>query len=140
MVADFFGLVGQVIGINPDAVPANQSGAHRHEVPLGARRLQHFGGVDVEQVADHRQFVGERDVEIALGIFHHLGRFRHADRAGPVGARRHHAAIQRIDEIGGSGVRSAGDLEDIGQLAQFIAGVDPFGAVTAEKVAVISQA
>ncbi len=140
MVADLFRLVGQVIGINADAVPADQARADGHEVPLGARGLQHLDRVDADAIADHRQFVGQGDVEVALGVFHHLGRLGHADRAGAVGAGCDHAAIERIHEIGRRRRRSAGDLEDVGQLAQLVARVDPFRAVAAEEIDIVGKA
>src|SRR5437016_955526 len=42
VVARRLGPRGQVIGIDPDAVPADEARRERQEIPFGARRLQHF--------------------------------------------------------------------------------------------------
>ena len=51
MIAGLLGAVRQVIGIDADAVPADEARRERQEVPLGARRRQHVAGVDAEHVA-----------------------------------------------------------------------------------------
>jgi hypothetical protein len=104
VVADFLRLVRQVVGVDADAVAADQAGAEGQEVPLGAGGFEHVQGVDAEAVEDQRQFVHQGDVEVALGVLDHLGGFGHLDRAGLVGAGGDDAAIQRIDEIGDLGV------------------------------------
>ena len=88
MVADLLRLVGQVVRIDADAVAADQAGAERQEVPLGAGRLQHFQGVDAELVEQDRQVVDQGDVEVALGVLDHLGRFGDLDASWPCGCRR----------------------------------------------------
>ena len=44
--------MGQVVGVDADAVTADQAGREREEVPLGPRRGQHIAGVDAEPVED----------------------------------------------------------------------------------------
>ena len=43
-----FGPMRQVVGIDADAVPADQSRGERQEIPFGCRRRQHVTGVDAE--------------------------------------------------------------------------------------------
>ena len=47
-----------------------RNGRKFHLVPGG---LQHFLGVDAEAVEDQRQFVDQRDVDVALGVLDDLG-------------------------------------------------------------------
>ena len=48
VVAEHVGLVREVVRIDADAVAADQAGAERQEVPLGAGGLQHFQRVDAD--------------------------------------------------------------------------------------------
>jgi len=41
--------VGQVVGVDADAVAADEARAERQEVPLGAGRLEHVQRVDAER-------------------------------------------------------------------------------------------
>ena len=116
LVAEAFGLVGQVVGIDADAVAADQAGPKWQEVPLGAGRGEHLGGVDAHAVEDHREFVDQGDVQVALCVLDHLGGFGHADRAGPVRAGASRSRLERIDEVRVFGRRAGGDLDDVGQL------------------------
>ena len=87
VVAEHLGLVGQIVGIDADAVPAHQAGPERQEVPLRARRLEHLERVDTDAMKDQRQFVDECDVEVALRVLDDLGRFGDLDALRPVDAR-----------------------------------------------------
>ena len=80
MIAGLFGAIGQVIGIDADAVAADKSRLKRQEIPFGPRGGQHVAGVDAERMEDQRQLVHEGDVEIALGILDDLGGFCDLDR------------------------------------------------------------
>jgi hypothetical protein len=63
-------------------VAAHQARTEGQEVPLGAGGLEHFEGVDADLVEDHREFVHQGDVEVALGVFDDLGGFGDLDGAG----------------------------------------------------------
>ena len=110
VVANFLRLVRQVVRVHADAVATHQARTERQEVPLRTGRQQHLFGVDVEAVEDERQFVDERDVHIALGVFNDLRRFCHFDAAGFVGARSNDGGIHFGNFRGGT----AGDLLDAG--------------------------
>ncbi|MNN96343.1 hypothetical protein D3C81_2153120 [compost metagenome] len=86
MVADALCLVGQVVGVDANAVATDQAGAEGQEVPLGAGGLEHLFGVDAHLVEDDRQFVDQGDVEVALGVLDDLGGLGDLDAAGLVGA------------------------------------------------------
>ena len=78
VIADRHRLVREVIRIDADAMAADKTRAKGEKIPLRAGRLQHRFGVDAHAVEDHRQFVDQRDIEIALGVFDHLGGLGHA--------------------------------------------------------------
>ena len=52
VVADLLRLVGQVVGIDADAVAADQARSEGQEVPFAAGGFEHFQGVDAEAVED----------------------------------------------------------------------------------------
>ena len=79
VVAHLLGLVGQVVGIDADAVAADQAGPERQEVPLGAGRLQDLQRVEAHAVEDQGQFVDQRDVHVTLGVLDDLGRLGNPD-------------------------------------------------------------
>ena len=99
VVADGLGLVGQVVGIDTDTMPADQAGAKRQEVPLAPGGLKDLLGIDPEAIEDQRQLIDQRDVHVALGVLDHLGRLRDADTARLVGPGNDDAAVKGIDEI-----------------------------------------
>ena len=99
MIAGLLGAIGQIIGIDADAVAADESRLERQEIPFGPRRGQHVAGIDIERLEDQRQFVHEGDVEIALGVFDHLGRFGDLDRGRAMNAGRDHRSVDVGNDI-----------------------------------------
>jgi hypothetical protein len=73
MVAEHLRLVGEVVGVDADAVAADQAGPERQEVPFGSGRLEYLEGVDADTVEDDRELVNQRDVQVALGVLDDLG-------------------------------------------------------------------
>src|SRR5260221_8772722 len=86
VVAGLLGFVGKVVGIDADAMPADQARAERQEVPFGAGDLEHLDRVESKAVKDDRQLVDEGDVEIALRVLDHLRGFRRLDARGAADA------------------------------------------------------
>jgi hypothetical protein len=127
--ADLLRLVGQVVGIDADAVAAHQARFERQEVPFAAGGRKHFASVEAETREQHGQFVDQGDVDVALGVFDHFGSLGHTDAAGLVGAGGDDGAVQRVDEVGGLRGRAGGDLLDGGQAVDLVARVDALGAV-----------
>ena len=139
MVAQLLRFVGQVIGIDADAVPADESGAKRQEVPLGAGGFEHFFSIDTDSLEDHREFVDERDVHVTLRVLDHFGRFGDLDARGFVRARRDNRFVNLVDELRHLGRRTGGDFQYGRQPVFFIAGVDALGAVANEEILVHPQ-
>jgi hypothetical protein len=52
VIAQLLRLGGEVIGIDADAVAADQAGIEAQEIPLGAGRRQDFAGADADEIAD----------------------------------------------------------------------------------------
>ena len=128
-VAEFAGAVGEIIGIDPDAVAADEAGLERQEVPLGAGGLQHVPGTEAELGEDLRDLVDEGDVDVALGVLDHLGRLRRLDRCSAEDPPAVHRAIQVGKERAGLRILARDDLDDAidGMLA--VARIDPLRAV-----------
>ena len=129
-------LVGQVVGVHADAVPAHEAGAEGKEVPLRARRLQDLARVDPHSVEDLRELVHEGDVHVALGVLDHLRGLRHADRGGAVDARRDDRRVEGLHPGCGLRSRARDDLADRGEPVRSVSGIDPFGRVSDEEVPV----
>ena len=94
VVAHAFSLIGQVVGVNADAMPAHKAGSEGQKVPLGPGCGQNGMGVNAQGLENNGQFVHERDIKVALGVFNNLGRFRHLDGRRFVDARRDHGAVK----------------------------------------------
>jgi len=120
-----------VVGVDADAVAADQAGAEGQEVPFAAGGFQHFQGVDAELVEDQRQLIHQGDVEVALGVLDDFGGFGDADAAGRMGAGGDDLAVEGVDDGGDLWRGAAGDFFDGGQAVVVVAGVDAFGAVAA---------
>ena len=130
----FAGLVDQVIRIDADAMAADQAGAKIEKIPLCPGGLEHFLGVDAQTREDQRQLVDQRDVHVALRVLDRLGRLGDADARRTIGAGANDAPIQRVDEIGDFRRRARRDLDDVGQPARLVAGIDALGAVAAKEI------
>ena len=83
---DYFGVVaillcflGEVVGIDADTVTSDKTRFKGQKIPLCAGSFKHFVGVDTHAVEDHGQFVDEGDVDVALRVFNHFGRFGNFD-------------------------------------------------------------
>ncbi len=139
VIAHAFGFVHQVIRIYPDAMPTDQAGTKRQEIPFGSCGFEHIERVDSQLVEDQRQFVHQRDIDVALDVLDHLCRFGHAHRRGAPGASGNDAGVQRIDRISCLGGRARGDLADIAQTPLAITGIDALGAIAAEEIVVEAQ-
>ena len=135
VVADLLGLVGEVVGVDANAVAADEAGAEREEVPFAAGGGEDGVGVEAEAVEEHGQFVDEGDVDIALSVFDDLGGFGDSDAGGLMGAGGNDAAVEGVDEFGGLAGGAGGDLGDGRQPVVLVAGVDAFGGVADEEVA-----
>ena len=136
VVADLLRLVRQVVGIDADAVAADEAGPERQEVPLAARGLEHLLRVDAEPVEDHGELVDERDVDVALRVLDHLGRLGDADRRGRVRAGLDDRAVELVDELGRLRRRAGRDLADRRQPVLAVARVDALRAVAGVEVLV----
>ena len=112
LVADLLGLRGEVVRVHADAVPTDQPGRETQEVPFGARRRQHLAGRDAEPLEDHRQFVHQRDVDVALGVLDDLGGLRDPDRTRAVDAGIDDRTIGGRDPLEGWLVLAGDDLDD----------------------------
>ena len=72
-------LTDQIVRINPYAMPSDQTGLERQEVPFRPGCRQYFVRIDTDQMENLLQFVHKSDVDITLGIFDHFGSLRHFD-------------------------------------------------------------
>src|SRR5439155_17947622 len=76
MVARLLRSKRQVIGIDTNAVATDEARCEIDEIPFCRSRRKHVAGIDVELVEDRGKLVHESDVEVALCVLDHLGRFR----------------------------------------------------------------
>lgn len=131
--------MGQIIRIDADTMPSDQSRFKLEKIPLRSRCFQYLIGVDPDQVEDLGQFVDEGDVQVALTVFNHLSRFRNLDRTCPVSAVFQNRTVERVDFFRSFRRRTGSDLADLAQRMFPVAGVDPFRGIAAEEVGVELQ-
>ena len=134
VVAKHLGLVSQIIRIHADAVPADEAGAKRQEIPLGTRRLKDLQRVDADPVENDRQLVHQRDIEVTLRVLDDLGRFRDLDARRGMNTRRDDACVNIPDAREGFRRVARDDLDDPGQRAFLVARIDPLRRIADEKV------
>ena len=79
--------MAEIIGIDADAVAADQARLEAEEIPLGPRRREHVPHRHADLREDLRDLVHEGDVDVALGVLDRLGRLGRLDRR-----RAEHAA------------------------------------------------
>ena len=134
VVADLHRAVGQIVGIDADAVAADEARREVQEIPLGAGGGEHVVGRQPQGAEDLRDLVDEGDVDVALGVLDHLGGFGGADVAGD----EHVASVERSVEGGqplGDLRRLGGDdLGDVRDPVFGIAGVHPLGRIAEMEV------
>src|SRR5690606_25399621 len=134
VVAHLLRLVREVVGIDADAVAADEPRREGEEVPLGARGGEHVLGPQAQAVEDHRQLVHEGDVEIALGVLDHLRGLRGADRGGAVHADGDDRAVDRGHALEGRLVFPGDHLGDALEGVFLVTGIDAFGRVAEEEI------
>src|SRR3546814_4022524 len=76
------GGMGEVEGIDADAVSADQLGGEAQEVPFRTGGIQYVVQGDAHLAEDHGDFVDEGDVDVALRVLDHLGGLGGADVLG----------------------------------------------------------
>src|SRR6056297_2433064 len=132
--ADVLGLVGQVVRIHADAVAADQAGAERQEVPLGAGGFEYRAGVQPQFAEQHGQFVDQTDIHVALGVFDDFCGFGDPDILRFVRSRRNDRGVEGVDEISSLG-GGAGGYFFYGWEAVFaVSGVDAFRRIAGEEL------
>ena len=134
VVAEHIGLMRQIVGIDADAVSPYQSRAEVQEIPFRARGFQYLGRVDSDLVEDQCELVDQRDVEVPLGVFDHLGGLGDLDAARPVHARRDDAPIELGDLVEGLGRVAGDDFGDPCERMLLVARIDALRRVADEKV------
>ena len=135
VVADLFGLVGQIVGVDADAMPADHARTEGEKIPLAARCLENLERIDIEPVEDDRQLIDQGDVQVALGVLDDLGCFGDLQAGGREGAGGDDAGVKRVDCLGDFRCGAAGDLLDLGQRIDLVARVDALRAVATEEIA-----
>ncbi len=140
MIACLFGAGGQVVGIDADAMTADETGGEGQEIPFGPGGAQDFGGPQAEAVEDQGQFVHQGDVDVALDVFDDLRGFSDLDGGGTVKANLNDFVIDARHTVKGCGVLARDDLGDFFQRVQLVARVDAFGGIAELKVDALFQA
>ena len=103
MIAEHVGLVRQIVRIDADAVASDQPRPEIQEIPLRSRSFQDLACVDSDLVEDQGELVDQRDVEVPLCVFDHLGCFGDLDAARPMHTCRDDAAVEVCNLVEGFG-------------------------------------
>ena len=140
VVTVLLGFLGEVVGVNADTVAADEAGFEGEEVPFCGGSGKHFVGVDPHTVEDHSQFVDEGDVDVALGVFNHFGRFGYPDGGGEVRSGGDDGAVEGINLLSRFGGGAGGNFFDFGNSVLLVAGVDALGRVACKEIFVEGEA
>ena len=126
VVTQAFGLVGKIVRIDADAMASDQSRAEGEKIPLRSCRFKDFEGVYSQALKNDGQLVHEGNVDVPLGIFNDLGRFRHFNGGGFIDSRLDDLSIDSLEELHCVPVGAGDDFNDALQGVDLVAGVDPF--------------
>ncbi len=136
MIACTFRLVGQVVGVDTDAVTSHQAGPEWQEIPLGARRLQHIQRIDTQLVENHRQLVHQGNVKVALGILDDLGRLCHLHAGGAMHTHFHHRLVELGHTLQRCGCVAGDHFGDGFQAVHLVTRVDALGGIPDKETTV----
>jgi len=106
VVAKLLGPLSEVVGIDSDAMPANEPRAERLEIPLGPGRFEDGIGINPHTMENHAELVDEGDVDIALGVLNDLGRFGNLDAGSQMRSCGDDRFVEGIDDFADLGGRS----------------------------------
>ena len=140
VVTVLLGFLGEVVGVNANAVAPDEAGFEGEKVPFCGCSGKHVVGIDPHAVEDHGQFVDEGDIDVALGVFDHFGRFGYPDGGGEVCSSGDDGAVEGIHLVGRLGGGTGGDLFDFGDGVLLVAGVDTLGRVARKEIFVEGEA
>ena len=96
--AEILRLIDKIIGIDADAVSADQSRGEAQRIPLRIHRIDDLACIDIHAVERHRQLVHKGNIDVALCILCHLRRFGNADGRCAVNAL-HHRTVDACNRI-----------------------------------------
>ncbi len=134
MVAERLGLRRQVVGVDANAVTADQTRRELEEVPLRAGGREHVARADTHAVEDERELVHERDVDVALRVLDDLRGLGDLDRRRAVHAGVDDPAVGSRDALERLGILARDDLHDALERVLVVAGVDALGRVSELEV------
>src|SRR6056297_1072975 len=132
--ADVLRLVGQVVRVHADAVAADQAGAERQEIPFRSRGLEDRAGVQAELAEQHRQFVDQADIHVALGVFDDFCRLGDPDILRFGRSRRNDRGVEGVNEISSLGGGAGGYFFYCWEAVFAVSRIDSFGAVAGEEL------
>ena len=134
VIAIALGALGEVVGVNADAVTSDESWTEGQEVPLGASSLKDVEGVDTHLVEDLAQLIDESDIDVTLAVLNDLGSLGYLDGGSEVGAGSDNAAIDLVDIFAYLGSRARGDFFDVLYGMQLVTWVDALGAIASVEI------
>ena len=139
-VAEALRAMAEIIGIDADAVAADEAGLEAQEIPFRARRGEHVVGRKAELGEDLGDLVHEGDVDVALRILDHLRRLGGLDRASLEGAGAGDPAVD-LGELRGDGlVFARHHLHDPLDAVLAVAGIDALRRIAEEEVPALDEA
>ncbi len=97
-------------------------------VGLRVRRADDLGHVDTVDIGDHREFVGQRDVEVAVGAFGQLAQFSGFGRLELEHFATEHFPVEGGSAFARAGVDAADDLRVLRQVFDDAAHQQALGA------------
>ena len=140
MIPKLLCLVGQIIRVHADTVPADKPRLELQEIPFRPRCLKHGLGVNPHFIKNNRQLIHEGDIDIALAVLNDFCRLRDLNRRRAVHACLHHQLIHMGDLLERLLVHAGHNLCDGLQAVHLIARIDALWRVADLEIHTALQA
>ena len=121
--AEILCLIDKIVGIDADAVSADQSRGEAQRIPLRIHRIDDLARIDIHTVKRHRELIHESNIDVALRVLRHLRRLGNADGGCAVNAL-HHRAVDSCNRIECRRIHPGDDLDNVLQTVDRVARVD----------------
>lgn len=126
MIAQSFGLVDKIVGIDADAVSPYKTGIKTQSIPFGIHGLDDFLGLNAHLAKDHGKFIHEGNIDIPLGIFDQFGGFGDLNGGSAIDSSFNDGSLDVSHCIQRFPVHSGDNLDNVEKPVLAVARIDAF--------------
>ena len=137
--AEILCLIDKVVGIDADAVSADQSWGEAQRIPFRIHRIDDLARIDIHPVKRHRQLIHKGNIDVALRVLRHLRCLGDADGGRAMNAL-HHRTVDGCDRIECRRIHPGDNLDDVLQPIDRVSRVDALRRIPHLEVRTAAQA